>query len=82
MSTFEMPIALGLSEIDIEVTYSVFGKDLPGTYNDPPEYAELSVEEITYKNKDLYWILNVIKDEIEEQCWEHYRYKQEEVDPL
>jgi hypothetical protein len=70
-TTFTYTTELGCSEIDLEITYSIFGKYLPSTMTDPAEYPEMEIESVEYKGKDLYWMLDLINEEVEEACWEH-----------
>lgn len=39
--------------IDLVVTYEVYGKDLPATYLDPPEYVELDINEVRVVDSEV-----------------------------
>jgi uncharacterized protein (DUF427 family) len=77
-TTFIYTTELGCSEIDLEITYSVFGKYRPSTRTDPEEFPEMEIEAVEYKGKDLYWMLDLINEEVQEAAWENR--KKEEAD--
>ena len=75
-TTFIYTTGLGCSEIDLEITYSVFGKYRPSTMTDPEEFPEMEIEAVEYKGKDLYWMLDILREELETGCWEHHAAEQ------
>lgn len=74
MDDIETPFDFEITDIELEVTYSVYGQDKPATFHDPAEYADLEIEgkkvlkvftsngefEPTYEQNDI--ILALIDD--------------------
>jgi hypothetical protein len=76
-------ISLDNYEVEVIVNYNIYGKDKVATWNNPPEYAELEIEDITYNiydedgnnvtiSPELLETINTMidKDRIEELCWD------------
>jgi hypothetical protein len=51
-------IELFASEVEIQVSYSIWGKDSPATHDDPPEYAEFELIHVKLFGEDILPHLN------------------------
>jgi hypothetical protein len=52
---------------EIEVGYTTYGRYIPATHDNPPEYPDHFVETVYYKDVDIFPILSYEdKDEINE----------------
>jgi len=79
-TTFTYPIEIGSTEIDLEVTYSIFGSYRPSSWTHPAEYPELDVESVTYEGTEVpNWMFNLLHEEIKAECWEHKKKEEQDA---
>jgi len=55
MSNISIDVSINRS---IDVVYHVDGKYRPATHLDPPEYPEVKLESVKYKNRELIKVLS------------------------
>lgn len=74
-------------ELNLQVEYNIFGKDLPGTWDNPPEYAELDGYAIHVVGEDGSMVEiderdlgPEGRDWIEEKIWAHARASRDDND--
>lgn len=63
---------LKYKEVEVEVKYDTYGKYIPATWCDPPEYPDIEIYGVFYKDVDILPILSYVdQDEIYESLIEY-----------
>lgn len=75
----ESPITGAIIDLDLGINYRIYGRDIPATREDPPEYAELEIEDsdVVGNGKSVPINLNDLGSDayerIEQALWDHAR---------
>ena len=74
-----------IEELELIITFNVFGKNIPATWENPPEYAEIDIQTIMIEIQkeiisnettqriinELTHIIPTLEATIETYCWEY-----------